>query len=329
MSRPYLYFSIVDLSYNNGLGKVTTKNSLLYNTNEVAEKLIAVRHANGRDWWLIFHQRNTDVFVKYLILNDVILGPFTQVIGSAYTSSFGGDMGEMVASADGDKIVATNLWGVIDLFDFDRCTGTLSNWVDLGYNHFINYSGCAFSPKGNRLYITQADSLFQFDLTATSIVNSRQTIWVNPYPNDHDICQMQLGPDGKIYIANVSGTSFPNTIFDTINMNLSVINEPNGLGTACYFQPNSFYLGGRRSYAGLPNMPNYNLGALEGSPCDTITQVESIKIKDKSGEALVFPNPAREFLTVSTQNSIQGASISISDLFGVVVYEECVQQNTN
>jgi hypothetical protein len=54
-------------------------------------------------------------------------------------------------------------------------------------------------------------------------------------------------------------------------MNLSVINSPDSLGAACNFQPYSFYLGGKRTYWGLPNNPNYELGPLTGSLCDTLT----------------------------------------------------------
>ena len=66
------------------------------------------------------------------------------------------------------------------------------------------------------------------------------------------------------------------TTWNLVNSNLSVVNNPNGLGAACNFQPFSFYLGGHRTYAGLPNNPNYELGALRGSACDTLT----VGIKD-------------------------------------------------
>ncbi|MBI5217341.1 MAG: T9SS type A sorting domain-containing protein [Bacteroidia bacterium] len=64
-------------------------------------------------------------------------------------------------------------------------------------------------------------------------------------------------------------------------------------------------------------------------PFNTGTQIKSEKLKVESEKLEVFPNPAYEFITVSTQNSIQGASIIITDLLGGVVYEECVRQNTN
>jgi hypothetical protein len=45
--------------------------------------------------------------------------------------------------------------------------------------------------------------------------------------------------------------------------NLSVINSPNSLGTACNFQAFSFYVGPHgTTFLGLPNFPNYNLGPM-------------------------------------------------------------------
>jgi hypothetical protein len=60
-------------------------------------------------------------------------------------------------------------------------------------------------------------------------------------------------------------------LYNTYNTYLSVINEPDSLGAACNFTPYSFYLGGARTYWGLPNNPDYDLGPLVGSPCDTLS----------------------------------------------------------
>jgi hypothetical protein len=47
-----LYYSIVDLSYNGGLGKVIQKNVQLRN-DTLVDCITAVRHGNGRDWWVL------------------------------------------------------------------------------------------------------------------------------------------------------------------------------------------------------------------------------------------------------------------------------------
>ena len=57
-----LYYSIVNMELNNGYGDIEPgiKNIRIDSSN-VAEKLSAIRHANGRDWWVI-HQEG--VFIK-------------------------------------------------------------------------------------------------------------------------------------------------------------------------------------------------------------------------------------------------------------------------
>ena len=66
--------------------------------------------------------------------------------------------------------------------------------------------------------------------------------------------------NNKIYVS-ITAWGYPNNVYDTIIMNLSVINNPDSLGTACNFAPYSFNLSGKRAYPGLPNIPNYGLSA--------------------------------------------------------------------
>ncbi|MBL0052930.1 MAG: hypothetical protein IPP29_16155 [Bacteroidetes bacterium] len=76
-----------------------------------------------------------------------------------------------------------------------------------------------------------------------------------------------LAPDDKIYFARAYESQsaffyipYADSMRNYINENLSVINEPDSLGVKCDYQPFSFYLGGKRTYYGLPNNPNYELG---------------------------------------------------------------------
>jgi PKD repeat protein len=67
-----------------------------------------------------------------------------------------------------------------------------------------------------------------------------------------------MGPDGKIYV--VSGVS------DTV---MHVINTPNQPGYASHFTQHSINLPNLNDKS-IPNFPNYRLGPLDGSPCDTL-----------------------------------------------------------
>ena len=53
-----LYMTDIDMAINNGRGRVLTKNVLIYDAI-LTEKMLALKHANGLDWWLITHAVNS------------------------------------------------------------------------------------------------------------------------------------------------------------------------------------------------------------------------------------------------------------------------------
>jgi len=332
--NPYLFFqglycSLVDMTQNSGLGAVVLRDSLLIN-GRLAEKLIAVKHSNGKDWWILVHQivlnDSSNVFYKLLVDSSGINYPDSQSIGTYYgnpANYYRGIAGEMVFSEDGSKLVSTG-YGLIDLFDFNRCTGELSNWQSLAPPNpsypSDNFYGASFSPNGSRLYISSianslsltSQYLYQFDLTAANIIGSRTLI----HQLNIDLLnlgQHQIGPNGKIYIAT-SYDAFP-LQHDTIcNLNLSVINSPDSLGVGCDFQLFCIPIGNGRSYVGLPNMPNYNLGPLEVN-CDSINRVGDLKNIFET--FAIIPNPNRGEFKVKYSSAISGPTqIYINDFTG-------------
>jgi hypothetical protein len=89
---------------------------------------------------------------------------------------------------------------------------------------------------------------------------------------------LKRGPNDKIYLSSAYIDSmnnwnypYPDSVYNNYNMNLSVIQEPDSAFPTCNFTPYSFYLGGKRTYWGLPNNPNYDMGVVAGSPCDTLS----------------------------------------------------------
>ena len=249
-----LFYSIIDMNMNGGLGGVIQKNILLLDT--VTEKMVAVKHGNGRDWWLIAHKLGSNEFIKYLVDSNGIHGPFLQGIGSVLGSFE--QFGQIVVSQDGTKLCNAVSTNFLEIFNFDRCTGTLNNCINISYTpNFPNgFYGCSFSPNGKVLYISDRDSLFQFDLTSGNIAGTKQIIFITPNPNV-EIGQHKIGPDNKIYISNNNDLGQT----DSLNLHLSIIENPDILGVGCNFSPYSFYLGDKSTYYGLPNNPNYKLGA--------------------------------------------------------------------
>ena len=107
-------------------------------------------------------------------------------------------------------------------------------------------------------------------------------------------------------------------MYYTENMNLGVINDPDSLGPACNFQPYSFYLGGKRTYFGLPNNPDYGMGPLIGSGCDSLVAVEEpFRVESPHATLHVFYHPIWKKLFINAQH-LQGHNIilQVFDLSG-------------
>lgn len=313
----YLYYSVVDMSLNNGLGEIIQSNLLL--SDSVSEKMQAVKAANGRDWWLVTLQGYPVAkFYKYKIDStgiNIISSQNTPQIDDGWT-------GQLVFSRMGDKVLSVGPYGATYLFDFDRCEGVLSNPVLIdqyvnGFQTSLRYGG-SFSPSGRFVYLSTFDSLFQFDTYASNIMASKQLIYFNAHPLtpffDYSFGSHMLGPDGKIYISN--GYIYPNqSPIDSMNTHLNVINNPDSFGIACDFLPYSFSLLGRKTYLSLPNMPNYNLGKLENINCDSILTADLNELNDFNIK--IFPNPVSGKLFIDVPNSFkQSIEITIYSITG-------------
>ena len=310
-----LYYSVVEMTQDSGRGAVISKNNQL--RNEIAGDYIqVVKHGNGKDWWLIFRTAppaNNNFYVYSINSNGVQLDHIDST--GPQNSTNGGDLR---FNSDGSQFAFCNLNGLLAIYDFDRCSGiitlnqTIHQEFPAGTSPF--FLDCCFSPNDSMLYVSCAPYfsnqdtsqiyIYQFRLWMANVYASKLVVWTVPYPNIAGA--VRLAPDNKIYIAAQStGYPYDSTNYYPENMSLTVINQPNRIGAlACDIQPFSFYLGGKRTYWGLPNNPNYDLGPLAGSLCDTInTVVEPIEIS----------SPA---LNLSYQSAWQSVIVNASRLKG-------------
>lgn len=315
-TNPGLRYSKVDLSQNGGLGAVTQKNVMI-DPMQINDGLLAIKHGNGRDWWLIYKHGDppNDTISRILlspaglsILNGQQIGTFME--SSAY---------RLAINPIGNLIAGVSLRSVIELFDFDRCTGLLSNHRYIRNNmgstdEKEEFWSVEFSSSGRYLYVATADwtsYLFQFDLQNAQPWQSKVLLDSIDIPLA-PASTIRRAPDNRIYrsIAWNNGTSFnypyPDTAWNIYNTHLSVINSPDSGGLACDYQPFSVFLPGCRTYLGLPNNPDYALGPVIGSPCDTLSVGI---IENGSNEILlVTPNPFRVQFTVNPINGIFSAN---------------------
>jgi len=252
------FYSIINFSINQPQGAVLEKNIVLTGNQISLGKLTSVRHANGRDWWIIVFGYFSNTYHRFLLHPEGVFEYPLDSIGNAIPSG----VGQAVFSPNGEKYAKLNLhYGpYLDIYDFDRCTGLLSNPVHMTYGDSLPpfHGGVAFSPNSRYLYVSSDRYVYQYDTEAEDIAASRITIVsLVTNPTETDFALAQLGADQKVY---VSGYNIKN---------LHTIQNPNAGGLACNFEKNAFsfshFLG--RS---IPNHPFYGLGPLDGSPCDTL-----------------------------------------------------------
>lgn len=245
-------YSIVDLNLDGGNGAVITKNIQIYTPS--CEKLSVIKHANEIDFWIISHGFGSNNFYCHLLTNTGLNQiPILSSVGyspniASNGSNKNGSAGAMKISPTGQKIAVCYTKGyaldnnVLEIYDFDKSTGIVSNsQVLMNYNNGYIY-GVEFSPSENALYVSSnnPEFLYQFDLTSSNISTSIVTLYQGTISTNYYPRALQLGPDGKIYIAMGS------------NPFLGCINNPNTLGVGCNFVPNQVDLLGRIPALGLP-----------------------------------------------------------------------------
>lgn len=296
-----LFYSIVDVEHPifEG-GWLMEKNvSLLTDTLETGN-LTSCRHANGRDWWILVNEHNSNRFYRFLLSPEGIQLIGNQEIGEPIESG----LGQNIFSPDGSKFVKSNGELVydhnkrLDIFDFDRCTGLLSNHQNLVFGDTSATSGIAISPNSRYLYATLSFYTFQFDLEAEDILASKDTVAIfdgfEPYPGFLTAFSYpQLAPNGKIYIT----TNF------SLNY-LHVIHNPDEPGEDCNFEQHGITLPTINDNS-IPHFPNFRLGPLEGSPCDTLSFVSTTIEELSSDEFSIYPNPTNQYLTIKVNNNKQ------------------------
>jgi hypothetical protein len=332
-----LYYNVVDMSLNNGAGYVLQKNVQLLNFR-ISDALAAVKHGNGRDWWLLCKSWDPALamndFYLYLVNPAGITGPFHQNIGVLNVGGF--QRNEF--TKDGQFLYSCTTDNLIERYSFDRCTGQLSNVYQLSpisttVGKF--YWSLALSPDGSKMYTTSIQQgpnhdisyLVQYDLNAPNFLASADTLYSLSYDENSLAC-IQPGPDGKLYVSSMWNKYdcafdylYCDTTWNTVNSNLSVINAPDSIGAACDFQPFSFSLGGHRTYVGLPNNPNYELGPWIGGGCDSLT----VGIGEESlitSKMFVYFNNDWQTAFVNAQN-LKGkkGQLQLFNISGALLYQ--------
>ncbi len=324
---PYdiLLYHIVDINANGGLGKVISKNNVLLSGKEMHKiGMMACRHANGRDWWLLKQgQYDTNQVIRFLVTPDSIAGPWVQTYPGTDPNTYPKvwDLtGQFDFSPDGKKFAyIKQKCPHLTLADFDRCTGELSNVSihivpydttpspDPKYKYDSLMQGVCFSPNSKFVYISKRWNIYQFEYDQPDSSLAWYHVKQGPdttYAKFQYYSSLHRGIDGRIYIGNWGGQY----------KQMSVIDKPDIKGAGCQFCRKCFRLDDT-TYMGFgapPTIPDFNLGPQPG-PCWPLSNDEWTMM---NVEIEVYPNPTSGKLTVK---NAQGKTKELYNAIGQLI----------
>lgn len=287
----HIYLSKIDLSNYDGLGEVILSDLVMVNDTLAKGKIVACKQSNGKDWWILAARNEDKIYYRISFRNDMSYEVDTMEVGMPVPSG----LGQAGFTPDGkmyyryEGLDFSDSGAYVNLYDFDRCTGRLSNHR-LWSVPCWGICGAAISPNSQFLYITTGLQLLQYDLWAEDIQSSELVVgeydgYVEPGWFGTKFGWMALAPDGRIYMVPTTGGS----------MVMHVIDKPNERGIACNLLQHSIKLPTWNSRT-LPNFPNYSLGPLPEGACDTTT-IDSTMIADFSFSIDTFINPLEVHFT--------------------------------
>lgn len=120
----------------------------------------------------------------------------------------------------------------------------------------------------------------------------------------------QVAPDGKIYISTGNST-----------FHLHVINLPDDAGFACDLVQHGVELPAYY-FNGLPNHPNYHLGPMDGTVCDSLGINEGMMEHAMQLALHAYPNPSTGAFTLGYAAQPNVGELEVRDLSGRLVLRE-------
>ncbi|MFN3404298.1 MAG: T9SS type A sorting domain-containing protein [Cytophagaceae bacterium] len=245
------------------------------NHNEVTEQICAGTDYNG-NYWIVSHEGG-----RYSGgMNRIYSWKVTSSgVGSRVTSSITGTtgnnayLGSMKINKCQTKLGIAHFVGTgqgsVEVYNWDANSGMVTGLAQRIPSLPAMY-GCEFSPDGNIFYYTALSDnrLYQLDLTTGTVYTDAS--WTSSN-NMNEMGTLQLGPDDKIYVTNVSNFGLPCYI--------GVINNPNVVGAGCNYNKTGFLLNGSVApnyypniFRGISNMAwmNPNLPSITNNNCPQV-----------------------------------------------------------
>lgn len=244
--RGWLFYSVIDMRLNNGLGGVLPERKKVLLDSSLSEAILAIPGCGNV--WLLSQQHEDGAFSVYSITEQGI-DP-NPVVSKLEHSERPSNMAMYRISHDNKTLISTGtLFSTapdptvkyISIQDFDVMTGKVSNNQIIDKGDEGVYYDVEFSPNNRFLYGCNFEGISQYDLSdrsAAAIKASRKSVTDNAWGT----AGLQLRPDGKIYITRYEKDS------------LATISNCDAAFPACVFTLNALKIGGRTTYKLPPNI---------------------------------------------------------------------------
>jgi hypothetical protein len=352
-----LLMSIIDPQANNGLGVVTTKAKVMLTAFMLGAGMQVMRHANGKDWWLLkqiweenaaFTFLDSNRLARWLVKEDTVIGPEIIKMQPRYKASDSTkvNFNSYVAAGitfneTGDKILISRERNFY-LGRFNRCTGNIENPKIIYnpapplYRYLANKSdsilnqapltgadsfnhGMCFSKNDRFIYISQYFRILQWEYNNPDSA----TAWVT-LQNGYDTIPNKWTPYGGMKLGPDNRIYIGNY---GGGEGFHVIDSPDvkGIGCKLVFRrisnksiPN---LNNPGSLQYPPTLPNYNIG-LDSTSCWPL-YTEPIHIK--TTDWLLYPNPvSTEVVLQFGKALLEPTDLIITNMAGQIVVQSTI-----
>ena len=295
-----LYLTRIERDSLTGQLEVVSKNEVLI--AEEVDPFALVRHGNGDDWWLITNRFATNEYHKILLTPEGVEEHLVESLGYDFPFPPCRWQRSLSASPSGERIVRFGSKCGAQYLTFDRCSGALE---EAGFSNLENGifggGGSTFSANSEFVYFSRWYRVIKvpFNAPPDTLRASYQ-----PEPGfGGSFVHMHRDQFGRIYIGPQASEPYLHIIEPSDTSPDTALVEFEGLRLPYRIQRT------------IPHYPNYTLGPLVDSVCDSIPTSTEEEALLADAEINVFPNPARDRITVET--NVKGAkTIMIYDALG-------------
>lgn len=303
----YLYYSIFQIDFAKGSGKLIQKNIPIL--KHPLDRITLIRHANNRDTWVIAHPQDSSYYSAFLVTDSLVHAPVISTIGPAAPIPFQNIRSQIAASPNGKMIAASGSSSTVGVYNFNNSTGVLSNYRTIRLGHEIVTSLC-FSPGNSKLYIATTDSkgcesyskLYQVDLNENDL--NKSLFPVKQYIKRS--LELTKAKDNRIWIKNVAYKDIAGTYFE-------VIEYPDLPKNACVVTEKYLKYG---SSVSLPNIINNYIQQSTASSLINLNLPDTIY--SCSGQTSIDAEAGYEKYTWSTGDSTRSIKVRGPGLYTVL-----------